>query len=123
MASPLYIEHRTDFGTHQVPFSSGALYVVRDRDDRVRRILNVVVALLGIIITMPIQLIIAIVIKLTSRGPVLYKQTRVGVDRRTVSEAAGDPRRMTDLGGMPFTIYKFRTMRADSGTAQVWARP
>ena len=86
-----------------------------------RRTLNVVVAAIGLIASAPVLLCIALAIKLTSRGPVLYKQQRVGLDLRT---AAGENRRQRiDLGGRPFTIYKFRTMRvARSGDeAQVWA--
>ena len=47
-----------------------------------RRLLNLVVALAGIIITFPLWIVIAILIKLTSRGPVFYDQTRVGLDQR-----------------------------------------
>src|SRR5690606_17529697 len=50
-----------------------------------------------------------------------YKQERVGLDLR--AKAGGNFRRKQDLGGRPFTIYKFRTMRpARPGEAnQVWA--
>lgn len=86
-----------------------------------RRALNVVVAAVGLVLTAPILLLIAIAVKLTSRGPVLYRQQRVGLDLRTAS--GGNRRRRVDLGGRPFTIYKFRTMRvAETGDeAQVWA--
>lgn len=89
-----------------------------------RRILNVIVALIGIILAIPIALIITLAILLTSPGPVLYKQTRVGVDRRRYGRTAShDPRRRIDWGGRPFTIYKFRTMRWDPDeVAQVWAK-
>src|SRR5688500_11746394 len=50
--------------------------------DQTTRILNVVVAILGLVIAAPFLLLIAVAIKLTSRGPVLYKQTRIGLDRR-----------------------------------------
>src|SRR5687768_18517105 len=43
-----------------------------------RRVLNIVVALLGIILTLPLWILIAIAVKLTSRGPVIYTQTRSG---------------------------------------------
>jgi lipopolysaccharide/colanic/teichoic acid biosynthesis glycosyltransferase len=83
----------------------------------------VAVALTGIVLTAPLMALIALVVRLTSAGPVIYRQQRVGVDRRA-GRAAGNWRRREDLGGRPFTIYKFRTMRADGqGDAQVWASP
>jgi lipopolysaccharide/colanic/teichoic acid biosynthesis glycosyltransferase len=83
----------------------------------------VLVAILGIIITAPVWLLIAIAIKVTSRGPVIYTQTRVGIDQRGTGIRSNDPRRKQDLGGRPFRIYKFRTMAADAehGTGAVWA--
>jgi lipopolysaccharide/colanic/teichoic acid biosynthesis glycosyltransferase len=56
---------------------------------------------------------------------VLFTQTRIGLDRRSLSRAAGNTRRELDLGGKPFTMYKFRTMRVAHGTRdqQVWAQP
>jgi len=88
------------------------------------RLLNVVAAAAGLVVTLPLALLIAALIKLTSRGPVLFTQTRIGMDRRALAKA-GNMRRHLDLGGMPFTIYKFRTMRVDceDGHRQVWARP
>ena len=74
------------------------------------------------------MLVIAVLIKLTSRGSILYTQPRVGVDRRNGrnrEEEHGAARRGLDMGGRPFTIYKFRTMTAanDTSTAEVWAQP
>src|SRR5262245_37746217 len=91
--------------------------------DRPRRVLNVLVALLGLILTFPIWGLIAIAIKLTSRGPVFYAQTRVGLDARGTGIRPNDPRRKQDIGGRPFRIYKFRTMTVDAehGTGAVWA--
>jgi lipopolysaccharide/colanic/teichoic acid biosynthesis glycosyltransferase len=87
------------------------------------RWLNVVLTLLALIAVLPLLLLIALAIKLTSRGPVLYTQERVGLDRRLPGADAGNHRRTVDLGGRPFTIYKFRTMRVDAeqGTGAVWA--
>jgi lipopolysaccharide/colanic/teichoic acid biosynthesis glycosyltransferase len=90
-----------------------------------RRALNVLVAGLGLVLAAPLMLGIAILVKLTSPGPVFYRQTRVGVDRRNPLEASGNHRRSRDLGGKPFMIYKFRTMRTQpaGSDAQVWAAP
>lgn len=57
-----------------------------------KRVLDIIVSLMGIVILLPVYLIIAIAIKLDSKGPVLFKQVRVGKDRKD------------------FVIYKFRTM-------------
>ena len=87
------------------------------------RILNIIVASVGVIATAPLSLVIAALIKLTSRGPVFYVQTRVGVDRRgSRRSGVANCRRQTDSGGRPFRIYKFRTMTTDSEVnGQQWA--
>jgi lipopolysaccharide/colanic/teichoic acid biosynthesis glycosyltransferase len=92
-------------------------------NDRLRRLLNVSVAILGILVTLPLWVIIAIVIKLTSRGPIIHAQTRVGLDSRSTGSGQNDPRRRHDIGGRPFTMYKFRTMQvtAEKQTGAVWA--
>ncbi len=91
--------------------------------ERPRRALNVVVALVGLVVTLPLWILIAAAIKLTSRGPVFYLQERVGLDLRQGGPNQDDPRRRVDLGGRPFMMYKFRTMRldAESGTGAVWS--
>lgn len=72
------------------------------------------------------MVVIAIAIRVTSRGPILYTQTRVGIDRRGGARPPDISRRRSDLGGRPFRIYKFRTMTApptfDADVA-VWAKP
>lgn len=87
------------------------------------RVLNLIVAVIGLIVTLPIWVLIAVAIKLTSRGPVFYTQSRVGLDARQLHPMRHDSRRRRDLGGRPFVIYKFRTMTIDAerhGQA-VWA--
>lgn len=53
---------------------------------------DIIISLLALIVLSPILLIIAILIKIDSKGPVIFKQQRLGV------------------GGVPFNMYKFRSM-------------
>jgi lipopolysaccharide/colanic/teichoic acid biosynthesis glycosyltransferase len=97
--------------------------VPRERSEAISRGLNIAIAAIGLIIVSPIILLIALAIKLTSRGPVLYSQSRVGVDRR-FRFGRTDERRVYDLGGRPFMMYKFRTMHvnAEADGRAVWAK-
>ncbi len=62
-------------------------------------------SLIGFVLATPLMLITAVGVKLTSKGPVLYRQRRVG------------------LNGRVFTVYKFRSMYVDAEarTGAVWA--
>ena len=62
----------------------------------IKRILDIILSFIGLIILLPFMIIFSIIIKLESKGPVLFKQKRVGKDKKE------------------FTIYKFRTMRVDT---------
>ena len=62
----------------------------------IKRITDIIGALLALIIFSPIMLIIAILIKLDSKGPAIFVQDRIGKD------------------GKAFRFYKFRTMRTDT---------
>jgi sugar transferase (PEP-CTERM system associated) len=70
-----------------------------------KRALDLFMALVGLILALPVMAIVAVVIKITSRGPALYHQARVGQHGRI------------------FTVHKFRSMVADaeSTTGPVWA--
>jgi len=105
--------------------SAGRSMRPTDREGRARRLLNVAVAAVGLVLALPLMLGIAALIKLTSRGPVLFKQTRIGLDRRALSRAGGNTRRQIDIGGKPFTMYKFRTMYIDrhDHAREAWAKP
>lgn len=106
----------------------------RKSGERIRRIsrveelalraINMVVAAIALVLLSPIILVIAVLIRLDSPGPVFYRQVRVGLDRRTpegTEETIG--RRVSDIGGKPFEIFKFRTMRTDAEdeSGPVWA--
>ncbi len=95
----------------------------RERSETVSRVFNFVVAGLMLVAAAPVMIIAAALVRLTSRGPVLYTQVRVGIDRRWNRTRALHERRREDLGGAPFVIYKFRSMKVDAeknGQA-VWA--
>lgn len=89
------------------------------------RALNVLVASVALVMLAPVFAAIAVAIKLDSPGPVLYRQLRVGLDRRDQGFDRSGGRRTADLGGRPFLIYKFRTMHVDAevDSGPVWARP
>jgi exopolysaccharide biosynthesis polyprenyl glycosylphosphotransferase len=61
-----------------------------------KRAMDVIVTALLLIPAAPVLALVALVVKLTSRGPILFSQQRLG------------------RNGVPFTIYKFRTMRVDA---------
>jgi sugar transferase (PEP-CTERM system associated) len=70
-----------------------------------KRALDVICALIGLMLAAPLMAIVALAVRLSSPGPVLYHQQRVG------------------LNGRVFTVHKFRSMRADAEatTGPVWA--
>jgi Undecaprenyl-phosphate glucose phosphotransferase len=66
----------------------------------IKRISDIIIAAIAIIITSPIMLVTAITIKLTSHGPIIFKQERVGYQRKT------------------FMMYKFRSMKVQDETEE-----
>jgi len=102
---------------------SAPTVVVRDRSEIANRCVNVALASVSLVVLSPVIVLVAIAVKLTSRGPIVYSQTRVGLDRRRHIIDALYSNRKQDQGGMIFTIYKFRTMRADAerNSGAVWA--
>jgi sugar transferase (PEP-CTERM system associated) len=71
-----------------------------------QRLLNMAAAGIGLALASPIMLLTALAVRVSSPGPVLYRQERVGLD------------------GELFTVYKFRSMRedAEAKTGAVWAQ-
>lgn len=63
---------------------------------KIKRVTDMVISFLGLVILSPIFLILIIAIKVDSKGPILFKQKRVGIHKSH------------------FLIYKFRTMRIDT---------
>lgn len=96
----------------------------RSVNDRVNRAINFILALTAIIVLAPVFALIGLIVRFSSPGGVLYTQERVGLDRRQDSPG-GNHRRRVDIGGRPFTIYKFRTMvaNAERESGAVWAQP
>ncbi len=83
-------------------FSPG--FRVRATQQVVRRFLSILVAFIGILLCTPVIPFIALAVRLSSPGPILFRQVRVG------------------YRGRLFTTLKFRTMRADAeATGAVWA--
>jgi lipopolysaccharide/colanic/teichoic acid biosynthesis glycosyltransferase len=90
------------------------------------RVVNLAVSLVALTLLLPVILIVGFIIKLDSPGPVLYRQLRVGLNRRNLlDDDDSSGRRVNDLGGRPFSICKFRTMytNAEIETGPVWATP
>ena len=113
------IRQPTDTGLQAIVGGS----LVSSSDPGALAALNLTVAIALLILTAPLMAVVAVLVRLTSRGPVLFSQERVGLDRRAGFLTEGE-RRSVDLGGRPVRIYKFRTMYFNgSSTDQVWTRP
>lgn len=93
------------------------------RSEAVNRAVNVLLASVALIVLMPLFVLVAIAIRATSKGPIIYRQIRVGQDRRRQRVQSVRDRRRVDLGGRPFVIYKFRSMTVDAEkNGIVWAQ-
>jgi lipopolysaccharide/colanic/teichoic acid biosynthesis glycosyltransferase len=98
----------------------------------VKRVVDVAASLVGLTFFVLLLPLLAVAIKLDSKGPVFYLQTRVGINRRARERRHGGletqrnrrsrDRRKVLSHGAPFTIYKLRTMYTDAENDGVrWA--
>lgn len=88
---------------HREPFDDRKVTLKMVPDDyrhRIKRSIDVLGALIGLVVCAPLFLVVAVLIKLTSQGPVFFRQERYGLGRRT------------------FRICKFRTMVENAEAAQ-----
>lgn len=89
-----------------IPVTRSFAQAPRSREFLIR-LLDIVGSLFILVLALPVMILAGVLIKVTSTGPVFYKQERVG------------------LGGRLFTLYKFRTMidNAEKHMGPVWAAP
>ncbi len=80
-------------------FGSGYDILHATLDQRIKRLFDLVLAFIVGLVTSPIMIIAAVIVKLESKGPVFFKQSRIG------------------LGNEAFQIYKFRSMRVHDENA------
>ena len=91
---------RTDIDIQDIPVTQTTLDASQGQTYRkLKRVLDFTVGLVALVISTPLWVAIALAIKLDSRGPVLFRQTRVGFD------------------GKEFVMYKFRSMITDADQA------
>lgn len=86
-------------------FSAGFSLLHSYTRTKLKRVLDIVISIILLLLTSPLMMLIGLLIKLDSRGPIFYSQIRSGMNKRT------------------FRLYKFRSMfyNAESGQAQ-WAK-
>jgi len=78
---------------HHWPFQDGFAIARVPVFEHIKRLSDILLATLGLLLSSPLMLLCALAIWLEDRGPILFTQTRIGQDRR------------------PFKLYKLRTMR------------
>lgn len=86
-------------------YAGGFDLLHRPRIQKTKRFVDIIISLLGLILSLPLMAVVAVIVKLDSRGPVFFSQERTGQDEKL------------------FRLVKFRTMREDAeqGSGPVWA--
>jgi sugar transferase (PEP-CTERM system associated) len=91
-------------GLHPSSFIYSEGFRVKPSQQVARRIVSTLTAAIGLLLFLPFFPFVVLLVRLSSPGPIFFKQTRVG------------------LGGRNFSVYKFRTMRTDAEVAGAkWA--
>jgi len=100
LAREIPVEHIDDEWLMHAAMNSSRIHI-----RKVKRMMDIAVAVVGLVVTLPISAVVAILIKWDTPGPVLFRQRRAGLD------------------GRPYTLMKFRTMAedAESKSGAVWA--
>lgn len=100
LAQEIPLDHINDEWLMNAAMNSSVVHV-----RKIKRIMDFVVALIGLVVTAPIFLVAAVLVRLDSPGSIFYCQRRSGLD------------------GRPITVLKFRTMRQDAEalSGAVWA--
>ena len=99
LAQEIPLAHINDEWLMTVALNSSVMQI-----RKIKRATDIVVSVLGLVLGIPLILVSGFLIKLTSPGAIVYRQTRVG------------------MGGTPYVLYKLRTMRTDAEAGgAVWA--
>lgn len=88
-------------------YSGGFDILRRPILQKVKRLVDIMISLAGLLLSFPLMALVALFIKMESRGPVFFKQERVGQNE------------------VPFSLIKFRSMKEDAEeeSGPVWASP
>jgi lipopolysaccharide/colanic/teichoic acid biosynthesis glycosyltransferase len=123
----IFIPERMPQGSLLVFFVGKIRYLIK-------RVIDILFSIIGLMLTAPLFLLLGILIKASSPGLIIFKQERIGRNRRSgerrilnipvAFERRKGERRKEDKFGRPFYIYKFRTMvqDAEKDSGPVWAR-
>lgn len=100
MAQEIPLDHIDDEWLMHAAMNSSVMHI-----RKIKRMMDMTVALVGLIVSAPISILAALLVKLDSPGPVLYRQRRSGLE------------------GDTYTVLKFRTMKKDAEvqSGAVWA--
>ena len=102
LAQEILLDHIDDEWLMKAALNSSVIHI-----RKMKRIMDITVSVLGLVLLAPVALLTAIIIKMDSAGPVLFKQHRAGYE------------------GWVYTLLKFRTMKhgAEAESGAVWSEP